>query len=91
MCRWANSPDARWCGSEACHSLKSYALGSSEMPSDRVSGRPPIYVMPELMPDTPENVTNISLNSPRREEWRFIKELEDTAPKDALKEPEEEK
>jgi len=43
------------------------------------------------MPDTPENVTNISLNSPRREEWRFIKELEDTAPKDALKEPEEEK
>ena len=56
----------------------------------RKRGRPPVYTMPELIPDTPEHVASVILNSPPKKEWKFMKELEDKAPKKALKAPEDE-
>ena len=60
-----------------------------EKPTEkRKRGRPPVYVMPEQIPDTPENVAKVIMSSPPKAEWKFMKELEDKAPKKALQEPE---
>ena len=40
-------------------------------------GRPRKYVMPEQIPDTPENVMRALVNSPPRkpDEWKFMQEF----------------
>ncbi len=42
----------------------------------RKRGRPPIYVMPEPIPDTPENIARIFMNSPKvpKGGWQFLKD-----------------
>ena len=42
----------------------------------RGRGRPRIYVMPEPIPDTPENIARIFMNSPvvPKGGWRFLKD-----------------
>lgn len=46
--------------------------------SDKKRGRPPVYVMPEPIPDTPENIAKAILTTPpkKRSEWKFIQEQE---------------
>ena len=36
-------------------------------------GRPPLP-MPELIPDTPENVMRAIVNTPPKKEWRYLKQ-----------------
>lgn len=44
-------------------------------PARRHPGRPPIYKMPERIPDTPENALRALLNTPplRRDEWEYMR------------------
>ena len=46
-------------------------------------GRPPVYEMPELIPDTHENVARIFMGSPPvpAGEWQFLKKKKARAKK----------
>ena len=48
-------------------------------------GRPPVYDMPELIPDTPENVARIFMGSPPTPPggWQFLKKKKARAKKKA--------
>ena len=53
---------------------------NKKQPTDkpkRGRGRPRIYVMPEPIPDTPENIARIVMNSPvvPKGGWRFLKDV----------------
>ena len=39
----------------------------------RKRGRPRIYVMPEPIPDTPENIARAILQGPPKKEWDYLK------------------
>ena len=45
--------------------------GARSQPRPR--GRPPILVMPDPIPDTPENVAKAILRGPPKREWDFLK------------------
>ena len=47
-----------------------------EPKAKRGRGRPRIYVMPEPIPDTPENIARIFMDSPKvpRGGWQFLKD-----------------
>ena len=36
-------------------------------------GRPPLLVMPEAIPDTPENIARAVLTSPPKKDWDYLK------------------
>ena len=36
-------------------------------------GRPPIYVMPEPIPDTPENIARACMQGQPAKDWDFLK------------------
>ena len=46
-----------------------------EQPGARKRGRPPVYVMPDPIPDTPKNVAQAILNTPPKKDkdWDFLK------------------
>ena len=46
-------------------------------------GRPPVYDMPDLIPDTPENVARIFMGSPKVPPggWQFLKKKKARAKK----------
>ncbi len=39
----------------------------------RGRGRPPTYVMPEPIPDTPENIARACMQVPPAKDWDFLK------------------
>ena len=43
------------------------------MPDKRPRGRPPVYPMPEPIPDTPENIARAIMQGPPKAEWEFEK------------------
>ena len=47
----------------------------TELTTARKRGRPPVYVMPDPIPDTPKNVARAILNTPPKKdgEWDFLK------------------
>ena len=47
-----------------------------DRPAGRRAGRPPVYRMPERIPDTPENALRAVLNTPplKRDEWDYMRE-----------------
>ena len=51
-------------------------MKEKEPKAKRGRGRPRIYVMPEPIPDTPENIARIFLNSPvvPKGGWQFLKD-----------------
>ena len=48
----------------------------SKKPKKAKRGRPVEYPIPELIPDTPENIMKAFLKTPprKREEWKFVQE-----------------
>ena len=50
-------------------------MNKKELKPKRGRGRPRIYVMPEPIPDTPENIARIFMNSPvvPKGGWQFLK------------------
>ena len=42
-------------------------------PKPRPRGRPPVRIMPEPIPDTPENVVQALCQGPPAGEWNFMK------------------
>ena len=55
---------------------KGAPMKEKEPKAKRGRGRPRIYVMPEPIPDTPENIARIFMNSPvvPKGGWRFLKD-----------------
>ena len=47
----------------------------TELTTARKRGRPPVYVMPDPIPETPKNVARAILNTPPKKdnEWDFLK------------------
>ncbi len=45
----------------------------------RPRGRPPKHLMPEPIPDTPENIMKAFIKTPprKREDWKFVQEREE--------------
>ena len=39
----------------------------------RPRGRPPVRIMPEPIPDTPENVVRAICQGPPKRDWEFLK------------------
>ena len=39
----------------------------------RSRGRPPVLVMPEPIPDTPENIARACMQEPPKKDWDFLK------------------
>ena len=39
----------------------------------RSPGRPPLLVMPEAIPDTPENIARAVLMAPPKKDWDYLK------------------
>ncbi len=44
-----------------------------ERKKKRGRGRPAIYVVPEPIPDTPENIARACMQGPPAENWDFLK------------------
>ena len=42
-------------------------------PAKKPRGRPPKLVMPDPIPDTPENIARAILRRPPKEEWDYLK------------------
>ena len=36
-------------------------------------GRPVVYLMPDLIPDTPENIAKAILRRPPKKDWNYLK------------------
>ena len=36
-------------------------------------GRPPTLIMPEAIPDTPENIARAVLTAPHKKDWDYLK------------------
>ena len=51
------------------------------MQEKRKRGRPVTRKMPDLIPDTPENIARAIMLGPPKEDWRYLKEYEETAAK----------
>ena len=39
----------------------------------RARGRPPVLIMPDAIPDTPENIARAILTSPPKKDWDYLK------------------
>lgn len=39
----------------------------------RGRGRPPVLVMPEPIPDTPENIARACMQGPPKKDWDYLK------------------
>ena len=42
-------------------------------PTPKKRGRPPELVMPEPIPDTPENIARACMQGPPKKDWDFLK------------------
>ena len=45
----------------------------TEKPKKRPKGRPSKLIMPEPIPDTPENIARVILSRPPKKEWEYLK------------------
>ena len=48
-------------------------MKEKEPKAKRGRGRPRIYVMPEPIPDTPENIARACMQGPPAKKWDFLK------------------
>ena len=48
-------------------------MKEKELKAKRGRGRPRLYVMPEPIPDTPENIAKAILARPPKKQWNFEK------------------